>query len=627
MDTKRRRISSSLACLAASSISQRSLVQILAGLGEAQQSLSNLQRETDKALQIETPYGPLIQHIGLPLQKGKDHEFYFAHPFALLNYMCEKSPRYARLLSLCSLKRPAGLILYFDETSAGNVLHPDLPRETMCCYFTFKELPPWLRARKWGWIPIGFLKTTVLETVLGGMSRFTSLVVQLFFGQFFNLAITGIKLPNMHNAVGTFKAEICFFLQDEKAHKMCFDLKGAGGTKCCRACKNVLRCEVEKVPRCGRFFHISVARPHNFDSHTAESYAEMAQLLAAQHSVMKKDDFDDLQQVLGLVYNPLGLLWDSNKAVRDMCNPADVIHEDAQHSLLGSGGTAPLEVNALLVALSKQGIKPAAVDSCILDVVWPRGLRKCLKSDFFSSRIVWPKKGNLWPAFKGFASEMLAAMQVLMYFLEVKLTDPCVCEALYQHIGCFKMLFCIVSLLFSEGVSKHGSMLMNLAIKHHDLTLEVYGLVLASKPKMHQLYHIIQWTVKNGQLFTCFAPERFHKVCKSYGKNVNGPALGKHILKRVLLNLLAEVETETFAKECELQRPKAAPEMDDVFQVLLPQMGTVKCSSTCLTRHGWLYSKDLVRAVVGGQPVVGFFELGVTGYNREFLCSRISFCH
>lgn len=599
-----------LSAIAGSSLSLRALTKVLGKLGQGVPR-RELTRDLEEYLDVVTPFGALIQHITLTLENKPPHQFYFAHPFALLYIMCERSRRFAKLLFLCCVGSPAGLILYFDETTAGNQFHPDTARESMCCYYTFKELPPWYRANKWGWFPLGYLKATVLDCVLGGMSRFASQVVQIFFGNFFNLAISGILLPGP-KGMQLFKALICFFLQDEKAHKETFDLKGAGGTKCCRKCKNTLRCDVDKVPGGGYFFHISTARPEHFDMHTAESYLAMAQKLAAEHGVLSNDAFADLEQVLGLNYNPLGLLWESNKAIRDMCNPADVIHEDAQHTLLGSGGTVPLHINALLNVFIKHNpkIKPEAVDDCIRLMVWPQHHRKQLKDDFFSSRMVRPKERDQWPHLKGFASEMFPALDVLMYFVDVRLVDQ---EGLDQHIGCFRILYCIVFLLFSEGASKHGPLLMNLVSRHHDLILEVYGLRLASKPKIHQIYHIITWLVESGQLFTCFAPERFHKLCNSKGINVHGPALGKVILKRVLLDLFADLESETFAMECVLLNPRRVVQLDDFFRAVIPHIGTVHISFACKTRCGYINKGDLVRFMLDGQPSVGFLLFGASG--------------
>ena len=85
----------------------------------------------------------------------------------------------------------------------------------------------------------------------------------------------------------------------------------------------------------------------------------------------------------------------------------------------------PLHINALLNVFIKHNpkIKPEAVDDCIRLMVWPQHHRKQLKDDFFSSRMVRPKERDQWPHLKGFASEMFPALDVLMYFLDVRLVD------------------------------------------------------------------------------------------------------------------------------------------------------------------------------------------------------------
>ena len=72
------------------------------------------------------------------------------------------------------------------------------------------------------------------------------------------------------------------------------------------------------------------------------------------------------------------------------------------------------------------------------------------------------------------------------------------------HVLCLKMLILIVRLLWSDDADKHVTKLLELASEHHDMTLELYGIKLAGKPKLHYLYHAILGVSQFGRYLSCF---------------------------------------------------------------------------------------------------------------------------
>ena len=147
-------------------LSMRGLQKILEKFGVESPSGSHgnkYKRQLDEVLKITTPYGLLVDTMDLPTdsQDKPTHKFHFANPFALLFLLCQTHPRFAYLLHRC---RPDGgapytLALYTDEATCGNILRPDMDRETECIYWTVAQLPAWWRARKCGWLFFGFLRT------------------------------------------------------------------------------------------------------------------------------------------------------------------------------------------------------------------------------------------------------------------------------------------------------------------------------------------------------------------------------------------------------------------------------------------------------------------------------------
>ena len=209
------------------------------------------------------------------------------------------------------------------------------------------------------------------------------MVLKCFFGERVNF-YTGVRLlaSSGDGILFRFTCVLAFFMQDEKAHKMTFDIKGASGNKACPKCKNCLRCDVARVPSGGYWFHLSAARPDSFDLHTRDTYIEMVALLDARHGVLRAGKFAELESVLGLSRCPLGLLWEPS--MRLWCNPVDTIFEDAMHTLVGSGGCCQYEINGFMHVLGDHGISTEEVDALISQVGWPK-----------EQRSIWPRASSV----------------------------------------------------------------------------------------------------------------------------------------------------------------------------------------------------------------------------------------
>ena len=162
----------------------------------------------------------------------------------------------------------------------------------------------------------------------------------------------------------------------------------------------------------------------------------------------------------------------------------------------------------------------------------------------------------------------------------------------------------------------NATTLMKLAERHHDLTLELYGMLLASKPKIHFLYHIIMALEKFGGLFHCFSAERFHKLVNSKGKGCFGPSFGNAVLPRILFDFLEHVEDESCLDEIRLEPPlKEHPELNATFQNLLPHSGVMTMSAGVQTSRGRVHKGDAVSYEADGLISVGLFHFGAAGRN------------
>ena len=87
---------------------------------------------------------------------------------------------------------------------------------------------------------------------------------------------------------------------------------------------------------------------------------------------------------------------------------------------------------------------------------------------------------------KAFAGEILSVLPVMVLFIDLYLVKhPTAWPSMEQHVACLKMMALIIEILWSRNPCERVETLMALAVKHHDLYLELYGQVLAGKPKMH----------------------------------------------------------------------------------------------------------------------------------------------
>ena len=168
---------------------------------------------------------------------------------------------------------------YTDEATAGNALHPDKPKECQCIYWSFRELPAWFRRR---WFTFRILRTSDQEQIKGGLSGVVRRVLKEFVGDAkFNV---GVNVADGNG--GTFKMVVTKikFIQDEKAFKNTWSVKGASGWRCCLRCKNVLSCNTQKIAGDAYLKHVPKALPHEFDIQSDEEFfkhAAVCRLLTA----------------------------------------------------------------------------------------------------------------------------------------------------------------------------------------------------------------------------------------------------------------------------------------------------------------------------------------------------------
>ena len=519
-----------------SDLSVRQLEKVLNKLDfEGDCDRKRIAKEIDAELNHHTPAGPLLMQTQIPLEDNSTYTWHHVNPMAFLYHLCTLSGAQSDLLRSCTATGPANLVLYHDESSTGNVLHPDHPREMVNFYWSFKELPPWYKSRKLGWYAYGFLPSKIVAEACGGLSSICGRVVKNFFGGQRSLT-GGIMLPGRDDKFA-FKAVMGFFVMDEKAHKVMWSVKGASGAKCCFNCKNIIRCEASKVQGHAYLRHVSCHNPGEWDQHTAKSFLEMADKLQLC-AVMRPKELEREETTLGLKYDPLALPW--NLEVREWCNPITCGYWDAYHVFLCSGGLAQFHLNAFILELEAHSVDAWTLDDFQKHIVWPKSLQHDFPKEFFNSRTVRSADAHI----KAFAKETLCAVYVVVMFIKLILQkrEP---PVMVEHCRCFLMLGEILSIFeLGDRAVQRVHKLRRVVSEHQELYKTLYGIKLGSKPRNHYAFHVVdQLSVFQMLAHTC-AQERQHKIVNNKSRNCTGPKNHAAILKRFLLEQFKKLVVE-----------------------------------------------------------------------------------
>ena len=118
----------------------------------------------------------------------------------LIRYMYNETAVYRSLMDKAIAKagsEPLRLIIYHDEVTPGDLLHPDHQRKCLCIYGAFYEFGPENLCCTESWIVLGVLRHCVVNGIPGGVSHALRIYlrymcispVRISDGSFFLLAI------------------------------------------------------------------------------------------------------------------------------------------------------------------------------------------------------------------------------------------------------------------------------------------------------------------------------------------------------------------------------------------------------------------------------------------------------
>ena len=458
----------------------------------------SMQAAVDDLANAQTPYGPVMQCVGLG-----ELAWDIVNPFAVLHQLSSVSPDFANLLSgIFEEKNPAPLkfVLYVDECQPGNCLRPDYARKMQCIYWTFVDFPGWLLQRAEGWFVFGLLRSSVVAKLPGAISAVMKKVLQVFFPAEGNSFATGFSIP-ARGTTWVATAEFWGFLADEKALKEVLGVKGASGSKPCPTCANVVQhWPVHQHPG---LQNLKCCRKTDLVYHTNESYWEMVDYLRAQKLLLGVGKFQELEQLLGLNYDPDSLLFEDS--LRHIVKPVDHCLRDWMHTFV-SNGVAGTETARLLRKLHEEGYLCEDVMQYMTAHVLPKRMGKVGKEWLDASRI---SDDHMRLAS---ASDLLTIVPLLDEYM-TEVVQPG--GQLDAHRHCFAKLRLVLELcaLGSEESASRVTYLETAIVEHAEAYVALYPDYV--KPKFHHALHLPEHIRFVGKLLSCWVTERKHRAVKA----------------------------------------------------------------------------------------------------------------
>jgi hypothetical protein len=443
---------------------------------------------------LDTPYGIICQSSSVNGKLDATSVFH-VNPVAFLYAAAKQSAFFFDFLVSISVANRWKVCVYLDKATPGNNQRFDDGRTCQCLYWTFLDFPRWYLSRDLGWMPFAY----VLET-----SRKTAGLTDAQLVSFFALQFEGFKrgccIESPTGAHHALHADVDICIADWEQHVRNYNLKGPSGRLACGWCRNAMW----RMPWFTHDYlvHLKSDEWDRFDKHTVETFREVADEIKRVATTGSPEELDTLQTNTGLKWDPDGIMW--NDQMQGILVAPYASYMDWQHTVVGSGSVAQLELNGMLRVLISKNIPLTSVDDWTRNICLPKSLEK-LRKGFFRSR--YAKRDGAH--FRCFASECITAVMMLGLFLDVVVAPLDL--GLEVHLQCFTLLRIMITLL-QDGNFSSLPCFEQAARTHHTLFNHVYWNL--SKNKLHGIMHIVDAWKRWEKLLSCFGPERHHKIMK-----------------------------------------------------------------------------------------------------------------
>ena len=409
--------------------------------------------------------------------------------------------------SPCTPDSPWNSILSFDEFVPGMVLNTDNLRKAWTWMIAIKEFGAPMLQHLGAWVPVGVLRSSVVKIVEGGLSRVGVELAE----RFRNLHVEGFVL-NLDSGPTWIFLRFNGPLADGSGLQYFYSAKGAAGTCPCLLCSNVIGMEdtVEDslCPHSESIVNISMNDTRQFLMVSMEQRFVQADTLIAVRDRLTQEAFAETEQSFGINCNPHGIYFANH--VRDLLASTspryDPMHCVFQH------GIAETELCFLLSDLKLLGITMDQINTiCCADWKVPLEKGKLLTNLFTTKR---RKQFDRSESFQISASEMVTAIPIVLYFLEIV---PLIRERLPLQLASWRALerLCRQLLRAKLGLGSSQELAESIKVHGEQYTLAYGGRPYAFQPKFHWTKHLPWQFGQDEFLIDMFVTERANILYRS----------------------------------------------------------------------------------------------------------------
>ena len=525
---------------------------------------------------VTSQFNEVKHEIALPTKCGTWINWPVAAPCRLFASFSADCTNFRKLLQMlydakpCSPEDPWHLIIYFDETTPGNLLSLNNKRKTMGIYGSLREFGPAILPHEHAWLPLAVLRTSWIKQITGGFTTAVGCYMEHILNGPENV-LEGVPIVDLDAGRPAF---ICFrmsnVLGDAEGLQKFWGIKGPNGTMPCLRCLNVCgngARDLVPFDRRGQLVDISEHRRDRIHHAENKDVWDKADALAAVKGVIRATDFSMVETACGMNYIPTGVLW--RPALRECLKPVDVHTYDPTHTFLADG-SMNTEVDFCLRRLGEHGITFELLSNQIAAYDWhfphfvsaskarlADMLSRSKRDHFYNDQ---NHKLSLGP------SEMLMFVPVLAHTLEDLALPDLALET--------KSLSCCNGALRAYMAAKRGEPAA--ADRLHaalDEWADAYAAAYrtepsAYKPKWHFQFDIVDQIRRDGMALDAFVGERKQSCLKTASEFIENAS-----------TKTMSYELSTLARFIELHKAR----MQEVFalnpnfwfpQILLPTRPT-----------------------------------------------------
>ena len=460
-------------------------------------SRRTVQRDRQRIVNAETPFGPILQSLRDRTKGGKEIELHVQHPFAFMWHAASRHEAFkSHLLSAFKANNNRlSVIMYCDEINAGRTTADVKTREIQAVYWSIKEFGPSLLSNEDAWFCMMTTPSLIIEQLEGRMAHAFKLCYS-----YFDPLRTGVSMEFDDVAPIILHGSVSIVVQDERAHKSVFGMKGASGLKFCCLCMRYVQPRNHMLPDPSGYCIPGDSLPlDETQLHTDATIRAIVAKLQELAAAGSREEQDEVSMITGFNHVPQSVLHHDPEFAL-----TSVLVWDFMHVYFVTG-VFDTEMSELMRRLKEQKLEVGAKEF-----------------DAFSNLFTWPRAyaaGNLVcrpnaletnyePS--GTASEFLSVAPVLALYLRRVVKPLGICAA---EIESMLALCDVVELLLlaMRGLCK-PAMLKAGIIKHLELSKVAYSDKLW-RPKTHFAMHLPAQLERHGFLPCCFVQDAARVDC------------------------------------------------------------------------------------------------------------------